>query len=209
MHTFSLLPLLGFIAACFVAALGGAVFRPAEWYEHLAKPSWRPPNRLFAPVWTVLYFTIAVSGWLVWRKMGFAGAVLPLSVYAVQLVLNAAWSPIFFGLRRPDLGFLDIVLIWLSIVTTISAFLLYSRGSSRAALSLPCMGQLCSSAQLRHLASQFVGVDARLTRRLPSGESELLFDLGEPVCCLIQRVGVSKGAGPSVTRRSVVFIAIT
>jgi tryptophan-rich sensory protein len=48
-------------------------------------------------VWTVLYFTIAVSGWMVWRDAGFAGAALPLVFYALQLVLNAAWSPIFFG----------------------------------------------------------------------------------------------------------------
>ena len=63
----SLFVLLGFIAACFFAALTGALFRPGDWYERLAKPSWRPPNRLFAPVWTFLYFTIAISGWLVWR----------------------------------------------------------------------------------------------------------------------------------------------
>ena len=84
--------LLGFIACCFLAALTGALFRPGEWYERLAKPSWRPPNRLFGPVWTVLYLTIAVSGWLVWREAGFAGAVLPLTIYALKLVLNAAWT---------------------------------------------------------------------------------------------------------------------
>jgi tryptophan-rich sensory protein len=77
----------------------------------LKKPSWRPPNRLFAPVWTVLYLTIAVSGWLIWREAGFASAGLPLAVYAAQLVLNAAWTPLFFGLHRPDLGFVDIVLV--------------------------------------------------------------------------------------------------
>jgi tryptophan-rich sensory protein len=66
---------------------------------------------------------IAVSGWLVWREEGFAGAVLPLAVYALQLVLNAAWTPLFFGLHRPDLGFVDIVLVWLSIVATIALFM--------------------------------------------------------------------------------------
>jgi translocator protein len=71
-------------------------------------------------VWTVLYFTIAISGWLVWREAGFAGAALPLAIYALQLVLNAAWTPIFFGLHR--LGFLDIVLVWLSIIATIALF---------------------------------------------------------------------------------------
>jgi tryptophan-rich sensory protein len=119
----SILGLAGFIVACFLAAMTGAFFRPGEWYERLKKPSWRPPNRLFAPVWTVLYVMIAVSGWLVWREFGFAGAVLPLAVYALQLVLNAAWTPLFFGLHRPDLAFVDIVLVWLSIVATIALFL--------------------------------------------------------------------------------------
>jgi hypothetical protein len=77
MDALSLLALLGFVVACFVAGFGGAVFRPGEWYEHLAEPSWRPPNRLFVPVWTVLYLIIAVSGWLVWPEVGFAITVLP------------------------------------------------------------------------------------------------------------------------------------
>ena len=118
----SLLALLGFTAACVLATMTGAFFRPGEWYERLKKPSWRPPNRLFAPVWTVLYVMIAVSGWLVWREAGFTGAALPMAVYAFQLVLNAAWTPLFFGLHRPDLGFVDIVLVWLSIIATIALF---------------------------------------------------------------------------------------
>ncbi len=122
MSASSLLVLLGFIAACFLAAVTGAAFRPGEWYERLAKPAWRPPNRLFAPVWAVLYLTIAVSGWMVWRQAGFAGATLPLAIYALQLALNAAWTPIFFSLHRPDLGLLDIALLWLSIVATIALF---------------------------------------------------------------------------------------
>lgn len=123
MDGYSWLPLLGFITVCFLTAMTGAFFRPGEWYERLKKPSWRPPNWLFAPVWTVLYVMIAVSGWLVWREVGFAGAALPLTVYALQLVLNAAWTPLFFGLHRPDLGFFDIVLVWLSIVATIVLFI--------------------------------------------------------------------------------------
>jgi len=119
----SILELTGFIFACFLAAVTGAFFRPGEWYERLKKPSWRPPNQVFAPVWTVLYLMIAVSGWLVWREVGFGGAVLPLGVYALQLVLNAAWTPLFFGLRRPAVALVDIVLVWLSIVATITLFL--------------------------------------------------------------------------------------
>ncbi len=118
----SIIGLAGFIAACFLAALMGALFRPGEWYERLKQPSWQPPNRLFAPVWTVLYLMIAVAGWLIWRRAGFAGAGLPLAVYALQLILNAAWSPLFFGLHRPDLGLVDIVLVWMSIIATIVLF---------------------------------------------------------------------------------------
>lgn len=122
MNIVSILVLIGFAAACALAASTGAAFPPGEWYEHLVKPSWRPPNWLFAPAWTILYLTIAVSGWLVWRDIGFAAAALPLTVYAVQLVLNAAWTPIFFGLHRLDLAFFEIVLLWLSIIATIALF---------------------------------------------------------------------------------------
>src|SRR5581483_7529930 len=135
MSASSLLVLLGFIAACFLAALTGAAFRPGEWYERLAKPAWRPPNRLFAPVWSVLYLTIALSGWLVWRDIGLAGAALPLAIYALQIALNAAWTPLFFGLHRPDLGLLDIMLLWLSIVATIAFFFPIHAGA--ALLLLP------------------------------------------------------------------------
>jgi translocator protein len=131
----SLAGLLGFLAACFLASLPGALFRPGDWYEQLAKPAWRPPNRVFAPVWAVLYVTIAVSGWLVWREAGFAGAAFPLAVYALQLLLNAAWTPLFFGLRQPLLGFADIVLLGLSILATLVLF--YPIHAGAALLLLP------------------------------------------------------------------------
>jgi benzodiazapine receptor len=123
MEPSSILALAGFLATCFLAAATGMLFRPGDWYERLAKPGWRPPNRLFAPVWTVLYLAIAVSGWLVWRDAGFAGATLPLTAYFTQLALNAAWTPIFFGLHRPDWALLEIALLWLSIAATIALFL--------------------------------------------------------------------------------------
>src|SRR5690606_1778716 len=148
MHASSWLMLLGFVAACFVAAMTGAFFRPGEWYERLKKPSWRPPNRLFAPVWTVLYVMIAVSGWLVWREAGFVGAALPLAVYAVQLVLTAAWTPLFFGLHRPDLGCIDIVLVWQSIVATIVLFMPIHVGA--ALLLAPYLAWVTFATALNH-----------------------------------------------------------
>jgi len=122
MNVYSTIILLGFVAACLLAASPGAVFRPGEWYERLAKPTWRPPNWVFAPVWSVLYLIIAVSGWLVWREAGFSAAAFPLSIYAISLALNGAWSGFFFGLHRPDLAFFDVILLWVSIVATIVTF---------------------------------------------------------------------------------------
>jgi benzodiazapine receptor len=116
------LGLLAFLALCFAAASTGALFRPGRWYENIAKPRWRPPNWLFGPVWAVLYVMIAVSGWLVWKRAGLSGGAVPLAIYLAQLALNAAWSGLFFGLRRPDLAFAEICLLWLSIVATIAAF---------------------------------------------------------------------------------------
>jgi benzodiazapine receptor len=126
----ALLGLAGFIVACFVTATAGAAFRPGAWYERLAKPSWRPPNRLFAPVWTVLYVMIGVAGWLVWREAGFGGAQLAFTFYAAQLLLNAAWTPLFFGLHRPDLALVDIALLWLSIAATILSFAAIHTGAA-------------------------------------------------------------------------------
>jgi|SRR5215207_3771044 len=146
MEPFSLLALLAFVAACFLVAIPGAVFRPGAWYERLVKPRWRPPNSLFAPVWTVLYLMIAVSGWLVWREAGFAGAALPLAVFALQLVLNAAWTPLFFGLHRPDLALFGIIVLWASILATIVLF--YPIHSGAALLLIPYLAWVSFAAAL-------------------------------------------------------------
>lgn len=110
-----------FVLACAAAATPGIVFRPGDWYRSLAKPAWRPPDWLFGPVWFVLYLSIAVSGWLVWRQAGFEGAVA-LTVYAVHLVLNGLWSVVFFRLHRPDLAFMEIICLWFSILATMAVF---------------------------------------------------------------------------------------
>src|SRR5215212_9980606 len=88
--------LAGFGLAVAAAALIGGlgVAGTAAEYQNLEQPSWAPPSWLFGPVWTLLYAMIAVAGWLVWRRTGWTRA---LTVYAVQLALNAAWTPIFFG----------------------------------------------------------------------------------------------------------------
>lgn len=121
--------LLVFVVAVAVAALvGSAATLPSipTWYAALAKPGWTPPNQVFGPVWTVLYVLIAVAAWLVWRRGGWAGARGALVLWLVQLVLNALWSVIFFGIHEVGWAMADIVLLWLALVATIVAFARHS-----------------------------------------------------------------------------------
>jgi tryptophan-rich sensory protein len=111
------------IAVCMAAALVGSSWTtPAlvPWYAGLSKPSWTPPNWLFGPVWTALYIMMAVAAWLVWRRTGLTSA--PMALFLVQLLLNMAWSGIFFRLRSPGAGFADIVMLWLAIAATLTSF---------------------------------------------------------------------------------------
>jgi len=133
----------------------GAIFRPGEWYESLAKPSWRPANWLFAPVWTVLYISVAVAGWMVWRDGGWPGAAGPLAMFALQLALNAAWTPLFFGLHRPDLAFYEIVVLWLSIAATITFF--YPLSKPAALLLVPYLAWVTFAAALNFSVWQLNG----------------------------------------------------
>lgn len=97
------------------------------WYPTLAKPSWTPPSWVFSPVWTTLYFMMAVAAWLVWRRFGWGGARVALALFACQLVLNVVWSGVFFALRRPGLAFVESVLLWVMILLTIIKFWPLSR----------------------------------------------------------------------------------
>jgi translocator protein len=115
-----------FVVVCFVAAGAGADFTShsvRDWYPTLRKPSWNPPAWIFGPVWTVLYLMMAIAAWLVWRRRGFEGAAGALGIFTLQLALNALWSPLFFGLRNPLAGLLDIVPLWAAILATLVCFL--------------------------------------------------------------------------------------
>ena len=121
--------LIPFVAAVTVAALLGVlgVNGTSAEYQTLEQPPWAPPSWLFGPVWTVLYAMIAVAGWLIWRRTGWNRA---LSVYAVQLVLNAIWTPIFFGFGQYGLALIDIAVLWLLIGATILLFRPISRAAA-------------------------------------------------------------------------------
>ena len=132
------LGLAAFVVMCFgVSLLGGRATLPALalWYPALAKPSWTPPGWVFGPVWTLLYPTMAVAGWLAWREGRSRRGTL---LYLLQLTLNAAWPWFFFGERRIGWALVCVVVLWFVILGTIVAFWRVSRGA--AVLMLPYLG---------------------------------------------------------------------
>lgn len=131
----SVLSLGAFIGALILVGSGGALFQPGDWYEGLRKPSWTPPNWLFGPAWTVLYIMIAVAGWRVYETYGLSGAQAAFGVYGLQLILNWVWSGLFFGLRRMDWAFYELVAMWLAILANIVVF--WSLDQTAALLLVP------------------------------------------------------------------------
>ena len=118
----SAVALAGWVAVTFAAAAMGGLFLPGDWYVRLQKPAWNPPNWIFGPVWTALYTIMAVTAWLVWKRGGFAGQRRALLFFLLQLLFNALWSPVFFGLHLPGLAFVDLALLWLALLATVTAF---------------------------------------------------------------------------------------
>lgn len=116
--------LVGWIILSFVAAaVGGASsIKAGMLYAQLLRPDWAPPASIFGPVWTVLYALMGISAWLVWRVGGFRAAKSALTLFLMQLALNALWSWLFFGWHRGALAFVDILLLWVLIVATLIAF---------------------------------------------------------------------------------------
>ena len=151
--------LAGLLAASFlVAALGGlATINNVEgWYSTADKAPWSPPNFVFGPVWTVLYTAMAVAAWLVWRKRT-AKTRPALTAYAIQLVLNLVWTPVFFGLY-PTLGTAALWLalaIILALIAAVTITVLQFGPISRTAglLLLPYVAWLVFAATLNWWAA--------------------------------------------------------
>ena len=116
--------LVAWLAVSFIAAAIGraASIQAGPFYSQLVRPEWAPPPGLFGPVWTVLYALMGIAAWLIWRVGGFRAARTALTLFLVQLVVNALWSWLFFGWHLGALAFADIVLLWVLIVATLFAF---------------------------------------------------------------------------------------
>ena len=129
-----ILKLVVSIVACQCAGLVGSLFTaPAipTWYAALEKPAFTPPNWLFAPAWVTLYLLMGIAAFLVWRKgFGQDGIKSALVVFLAQLVLNALWSVVFFGLKSPVAGAVVIVILWVAILFTIYRFSRISRAAA-------------------------------------------------------------------------------
>lgn len=98
-----------YLGACAAAAMTGALFPPDQWYRDLAKPRWTPPDWVFPVVWTTVYILIAVAAA---RVAGREGSAYALALWALQMPINALWSPIFFGLRRIGQALFTILALW-------------------------------------------------------------------------------------------------
>jgi tryptophan-rich sensory protein len=122
------------IIACLAAGAIGSIFTweaIPTWYATLEKPAFNPPNWLFAPVWTLLYLLMGIAAFLVWRRgLENRQVRIALIVFLVQLVLNALWSVVFFGLESPLYGVVVIAVLWVAILFTVLKFYRISLAAS-------------------------------------------------------------------------------
>jgi len=122
------LVLAAFVGAALAAGALNALFSPRvsaaarHWYAQLAKPEWAPPDAWAGPVWVALYALMGTAAWLIWRERYHRGRRIALAAYAIQLLLNAAWAPLFFGARSIGAGLFVIVALWLAIAWTLREF---------------------------------------------------------------------------------------
>jgi tryptophan-rich sensory protein len=138
--------LAAFVCFSIAAASFAARHSPGGWYASLQKPAWNPSDWLFAPIWGLLYVAMATAAWRVWRSPRPPNGALLL--FAVQLVLNAIWSWIFFGMQRPGLAFVEICVLLLGVAATTW---LFARADRIAGfLMLPYLAWVAFAAALNH-----------------------------------------------------------
>jgi tryptophan-rich sensory protein len=127
------------VLACLIAGFVGSVATMPSiptWYASLQKPAFNPPNWIFGPVWTTLFIMMGVAAFLVWDKgLENKKVKISLAIFGLQLLLNVLWSILFFGLQSPLYAFIDIIMLWASILATIIYF--YRISAAAAYLLIP------------------------------------------------------------------------
>lgn len=135
-NTFKLI--IAIVVSEFAGIIGSVFTAPSitGWYAGIIKPTFNPPAWVFGPVWTTLFVLMGIAAFLVWKKgTGRRDVRIALGIFLGQLVLNTLWSIIFFGLHSPGGAFIEILFLWLAILTTIVAF--YKISKTAAWLLLP------------------------------------------------------------------------
>jgi tryptophan-rich sensory protein len=153
--------LIAALAAIAVAGLGALMTELGPWYAQLRQPSWKPPDWLFGPAWTVIFALTAVAGVLAWEAAPSGGPRHWLAgAFVLNGFLNVLWSLLFFRLRRPDWALIEVVFLWLSIVALI---VLGGRQASSAAwLLLPYLAWVTFAAALNLAVVRLNGPFGRL-----------------------------------------------
>lgn len=139
--------LVTWLVLAFLPAAIGAPFAARGEYRRLRQPSWAPPGSVFGPVWSVLYLFMGLAAWLVAQRGG-AGGSGALRLWGVQLVLNAAWTPLFFGARARGAALVNIVAMWVAIAATTIAF--FGRRATAGALMLPYLAWVTFATALNY-----------------------------------------------------------
>lgn len=134
MNRLMILPVMvATVAALCVAALGATITDLGPWYQGLAKPGWNPPDVIFPMGWTLIYALITISAITTWRTAPTSAlAEGVIGLFALNGFLNITWSLIFFRMQRPDWAFIELIVLWLSIV----ALIIYCGRFSRTAAAL-------------------------------------------------------------------------
>jgi tryptophan-rich sensory protein len=126
MKTKEIISLIVAIITCEAAGIVGSIFTASKiptWYKGLIKPALNPPSWVFGPVWTTLYLLMGIALYIIWKKgLNTEGVKFALTIFAVQLILNALWSIVFFNMENLGLALINIVLMWISILWTIVLF---------------------------------------------------------------------------------------
>lgn len=123
-------------AAFVTAALGATMTDTGPWYQQLRQPPWRPPDVVFAPIWTIVFALTAAAGAFAWYKdSSVRGRQWIVGLFALNYTLNVVWSIVFFQLRRPDFALVEVVALWGSVLALI--VFLKSRAPIASLLLIP------------------------------------------------------------------------